>query len=339
MRDRVFDWRMYDGRDMAVAYAIGRNETIDEATQRVARAEIRRAMAALVGRDGRPVAEVSRDCRVRCRKVRGLAQLVRPALKGRYRITAKALRQATAPLDGVSEDLEMLSTFDQLLTRLGPLAPDGGLENVRYGLRRRAARATWAVADGCWEERAHASLVALVRAEGAVADWRLADADWEVLSGGLARSYADARHALAVARAVPSDEHLRRWRRKARITRYHLRLLSDTAPSVCVPLAEQLHDVSNALGDAHRLTLLADRLLADPDDMGGRVEVDQAVTLADGCRVDLERRALGAGARLFVEEPAAFADRLGGHWNLWQTMGEEPYVGGLTAHCLGTPPD
>lgn len=314
-----------------MAYAIGRDEAIDAAVQRIARAELRRAMAALVRRNGRSVSETSRECRARSRKVRGLAQLIRPALKGRYRPTVKALAAATRPWDAAGDELALLDTFDRLLLRAAPLVPDGGLGNVRYALRRRAARSAWSITDGSCEERVHTSLVAFVRAEGAVAEWPLDDLHWDVLSGGLARTYADARHAMAVAQAVPTDDHLRRWRRKARYTRYHLRLLSDTAPSQCVPMAERLHDVSNALGDAHRLTQLVQCLMRDPDGMGGRVEVDQAVTLADGCRVDLERRALGVGSRLFVEEPHAFAERLGGYWRAWQSLGEEPTAGGLSA--------
>ena len=261
--------------------------------------------------------------------------MVRPALKSGYRPVINALRVASDELDGIGDELELATTFDRLLTRMGPLVPDGGLEGVRYRLRRRAARATTATADPRFQEPAHRSLVALVEAEGAVSEWKLVKASWDTVAVGIASVYADGRHALAVAQAVPSSDHFRRWRRKARYTRYHLRLLSDTAPSQCVPLAERLHDVSNALGDAHRLERLVKLLLADPDVFCGRAEVDQAITLADGCRVDLQRRALGVGARLFAEEPTAFADRLGGYRRVWHDLGDEPEVGGISAARLG----
>ncbi|MEZ5382568.1 MAG: hypothetical protein R2754_12350 [Microthrixaceae bacterium] len=102
-----------------------------------------------------------------------------------------------------------------------------------------------------------------------------------------------------------------------------------------MPLAERLHDVSNALGDAHRLERLVNLLVADPDVFCGRTEVEQAITLADGCRVDLQRRALGAGARLFAEEPTAYAARLAGYRRVWHDLGDEPEVGGISAARLG----
>jgi hypothetical protein len=108
-----------------------------------------------------------------------------------------------------------------------------------------------------------------------------------------------------------------------------VRLLRGAAPAILEPLEERLHDVSDALGDAHDLAVICDRLRAAPDRFGGRALVRAACHLADDRRVMLEKRALRVGARLYAEKPKAYGDRMGAYWRVWHDLGDEKPTAGL----------
>lgn len=90
------------------------------------------------------------------------------------------------------------------------------------------------------------------------------------------------------------------------------------------PLADGLHQLSDALGDAHNLTVLIDLLLDAPPRFGGAPAADRVVKMASGSRADLEDRAIRLGRRLYAEKPKAFARRMRAYWQAAQTGAELP---------------
>jgi hypothetical protein len=112
-----------------------------------------------------------------------------------------------------------------------------------------------------------------------------------------------------------------------------VRLLCVTAPSILEPLEARFHDLSDALGDAHDLVVICERLRDAPERFGGRDAVEAACDLAEARRADLEQRATRLGARLYAEKPKAYAARLGAYWQVWQDTGSEEPAGAL-AHLF-----
>jgi hypothetical protein len=119
------------------------------------------------------------------------------------------------------------------------------------------------------------------------------------------------------------------WRKRAKDAWYHVRLLRDAAPSILRPLGDRFHDLSDALGDAHDLVVICERLQATPDRFGGQNRVEPACALAEARRADLEQRATLLGARLYAEKPKAYAARMGAYWRVWHERGDEEQAGRL----------
>jgi hypothetical protein len=84
--------------------------------------------------------------------------------------------------------------------------------------------------------------------------------------------------------------------------------------------------VSELLGDAHDLRVLAEELRRAGDDAAPRHGIDSTIRFVEGHRVQLERRAVALGSRLYVEPKDAFAERMGGYWGMWKELGAEPRV-------------
>ena len=105
-------------------------------------------------------------------------------------------------------------------------------------------------------------------------------------------------------------------------------VVNRTAPSLLAPTADHLHDLADALGDAHNLTVLMDLVLESPARFGGPPAAERIAKMAGESRADLEDRAIRLGRRLYAEAPKAFARRLRAYWKAGQ-LGDELPTGEL----------
>jgi hypothetical protein len=211
-------------------------------------------------------------------------------------------------------------------TRRGRWSTVGGVGGVRAGLAALAESATQADERWLRTERA-VDLFRVGRRH--VARAKLDAKGWAAVGPGVERTYRAGRRALAEARSQTDPTVMHEWRKRAKDAWYHVRPLREAAPSVLEPLEDQFHHLSDALGDAHDLVVISDRLHASPDHFGGRAQVRAVCELGDARRAKLERRAMSLGIRLYAEKPSRYADRIGTYWHLWHETGDEKLAGGL----------
>jgi CHAD domain-containing protein len=312
-----------------MGYAFDRNETVPHAVRRITDEQVEGAVSALERVQDHDLEATVHDCRKRAKKLRGLLRLVRPALGRAYRPANESFRDAGRELSAIRDAHAALATFDALVAASLDRLPEGGLGAVRVGLAAAADRAS-----NARDRRVRIDVAAdLFRAGRRNVGRAGLDArGWAAVGPGLERTYRAGRRALAAAHlgrgSDPTAMH--EWRKRTKDAWYHVRLLSDAAPSILEPLEDRFHDLSDALGDAHDLAVICDRLRASPDRFGGRTPVRAACALAEERRGQLERRAARLGVRLYAEKPVAYSDRMGAYWRLWQDAGAEKAVGGLT---------
>lgn len=288
--------------------------------RRVATEQIDRAVDGLAD-PGDDVVEAVHDFRKRCKKLRGLVRLVRPALGEHYQPANVTFRDAARYVRGLRDAHALLGTFDALLAaRPEHLCPDG-LPGVRRALAARADQATErAVRAG---HQVSAAVELLREARTLTREWSLDGDGFEAVGGGMKRTYRRGRRALGRATASCATEDFHEYRKRTKDTWSHVRLLARVAPSITKPLERRLHDLADALGDEHDLAVLGCQLRVRPDCFGGEDEVAAATLLIDGQRAELRRRAVGLGSRLHAEGAGAFVERIGAYWWAWQTWGEE----------------
>jgi CHAD domain-containing protein len=309
-----------------MAYAFDVDETVPEAVQRIANEQVERAVSALEQAGGDDLEAAVHDCRKRAKKLRGLIRLVRPALGTAYGPANESFRDAGRELSGLRDAQAALATFDTVVAGSLDLLPKGGVGGVRAGLAGLAESATQADDRQLRTERA----VDLFRAgRRHVARAKLDAQGWAAVGPGVERTYRAGRRALTETRQDTDPTVMHEWRKRAKDAWYHVRLLRDAAPCVLEPLEDRFHHLSDALGDAHDLVVISDRLHASPDVFGGQAQVRAVCDLADTRRAKLERRAMSLGARLYAEKPSRYADRIGAYWHLWHDTGDEKPTGGL----------
>jgi CHAD domain-containing protein len=181
------------------------------------------------------------------------------------------------------------------------------------------------------EKGAIARVVAAIQ-EGRerVEDWPIEGNGFSTLGDGLKRVYKRGRKALQDARQEPTMENLHELRKRAKYFWYHMRILESSWPQLIEALADEVHTLSDHLGDDHDLALLSrlfqegavDRMvsirgLRDQEDGAERLAV--LLGLIARRRKELQAAAWPLAERIYVEKPKAFVKRIAGYWRVWRT--------------------
>jgi CHAD domain-containing protein len=300
-----------------VVYHLDPDEPIAGGVVGIARDQTAAAWRA-IEEDGLTAATVH-DVRKRCKKVRGLIRLVRPSLGELYGPANVAYREAAQLLSGTRDADAQRATFDRVLVAAGRI-DDQRMAPVRNHLRARAEQR-----GGVPAELAEHAAERLGEGLETIECWS-GPAGWEAVEGGPRRVYRRARAGFEAAVEAPRPEVFHEWRKRLKYLWYHTRLLQVVSPSALRPLRRSFHATSDALGDAHDLAGVAAVLRRLRDDDGDDA-TEAAIVLCEGYRSELERRALALGARLHVESPKRFEQRLAGYWCAWSRYGPEQRVG------------
>ncbi|MDF1564635.1 MAG: CHAD domain-containing protein [Deltaproteobacteria bacterium] len=283
--------------------------------RRVAREQVEANLDELAARD-LPADELVHEVRKRCKKVRALLRLLRPALgEAVYRRENAAFRDASRLLAEWRDDDALLEACEALEGTLGT----PGLRRSHSALvgRLRARREALRADPGHLEERLGAFAHAMDEARQRMAGWELRGSGRKTLRRGLRRTYARGRRELARCEEAPGEEAFHGWRKRVKYHGYHLRLLQGAWPAGLAARLERVKALGQCLGDHHDLTVLGQRVRQE----GGRLGLEPRARGAylrflKARQRALETRALEEGAFFFVDPPAAEARRLLAYWEL-----------------------
>ena len=300
-----------------MGYRFERDETVGDAFRRIASTQSDKALDEVGSAAANPADEDAiHDCRKRCKKLRGLIRLVRPALdQATYRAANEAFRDAARELSSLRDAQALLATFDSVVAVPSEAPRLDGFESVRAELVRRAGAEP--DGDDAWASTFERAGDLLRAGHDLVVDADLHADGWGAVRGGLAQTYRRGRDALEVVYDDPTPDNFHELRKRAKYSWYHLRLLGPSAPAILDPLAKQFERLAEGLGDAHDLAVLRVQLDDDPDSFGGEATVHAALELLDQHREKLEHDGVSLAEQLYAEPPKPFARRLERYWDAW----------------------
>ena len=316
-----------------VPFVLDPNRPVQNEIRRVTRERLGKAVELLDGLGDADADEIERavhGVRKRCKEVRAIARLVRPALGDDFDRFNSNVRSAAEELAPIRDAHAVLATFEALRAGTGR-SHDDAFDLVGAAQRAAAAQATRSVcATDPNIERAH---TLLVESRKQAKLWRVPNG-YLTLVDGLETSYRRGRRALRHVSAEPSDDNVHEWRKAVKQLWYQVRLVEASAPSVLEPLSRALDGLAEALGDDHDLAVLIERLDADPARYGGKETVEYVTRIARAQQDDLRRRAFRLAETVYAEQPRAFARRVQTYWELATAVGPELPTGGI-AQVLG----
>lgn len=252
--------------------------------------------------------------RKRCKKLRGVARLVRPSFPA-YAAENAAFRDAARALSFLRDTEALIETYDKLVEAYAGRIDRAALGSVRHRLtlRKKAAARREDIGD-----RLAAFRDEMAAARGRVDGWRLEADGFDAVAGGLGRTYKRGRKAMAAARKRPTPEALHEWRKRVKYHWYHARIMRPIWPGPMRAHRDAADALGDLLGDHHDLAVFRGTVAADPDAFGGPADIELLFGLIEHRQAALEAEAARLGPRLLAEPRKALTRRWGAYWQAWR---------------------
>jgi CHAD domain-containing protein len=141
--------------------------------------------------------------------------------------------------------------------------------------------------------------------------WNLLDHDADAIVAGLRSIYRDGRRRYQRVRRSRTDDPVRLhdWRKRVKSLYYALDTLGGKQLHATAKMTRRADRLGEVLGAEHDLWMLAS-FLPDEPELPARTR-ELLLALIEQRRVQLRKRALKLGARLYARKPARFAERAG----------------------------
>lgn len=291
-------------------YELQAAEPIEAALHRIAGEQLDRALAELDDPDLDRHTAVH-QVRKRCKKIRGLLRLVRPALGGTYRFENAWYRDAARDLGWIRDAQSSLESLHTLLDdgdrRSGALP----VEPVEAWLLRR--RDQVAAQQGRAREALDQFRERLRQGRARVDSWSLSRDGFDALRG-VTDTYRRGRRAMAATGKDSATECFHEWRKRAKYHWYQLRLLHHLHPAMIKAQRRQAGRLGALLGDEHDLAVLRELLLASDDHGLDEATLQPLLVRLEQRRSRVRRKARALGALLYCEKPGQLERRLRCYW-------------------------
>lgn len=312
-----------------MAYRLKSGEPVPAGVARVVLEEIEAAAGQLSGSGKAGRDERIHEARKSLKKIRGVLRLMRPELDDLYEAENAHMRDVAGALSQFRDAGAIIQTFDALVERYRGELDGGALASVRRGLMARKEHAE--KQDGV-EKVMRQMAAAIGREREAVEAWPLASTGFPAIAPGLEKTYRRGRRAMAAVRLSPRAAKYHEWRKRVKDHWYHVRLLESLWNDAMRAHEKSLKELETCLGEDHNLTILREKVLADPASYGAGAEIGLLLKLIRRHHKELRANALALGARIYEEKPRQFTRRMQHLWDAWQP---QPKLVGRQKHQAG----
>jgi len=284
-----------------------------QALRRVARHFTRRASRALASPDLSDAAV--HDVRKDLKRSRTALRLLRPVLaKPIYRREERVLRNAAHALNAARDARVLTQTLRSLRRNRRALRRNTDVTELLHALEAdQAELRRWLREHPAQLARTRRTLEQLC---GRAAHWRVGNHGWSVLGPAMKRIYHAGRRMLPDATPRPTDRALHEWRKRVKYLRYSLEILAPMRTRKLARLARQAKQLSDCLGAAHDLAILAQkaRVLVKHN----RVDLAPLLTIIDQQRERLSLEALSRGEQFYRANADDWTKQLEHYWSQWR---------------------
>lgn len=281
-----------------------KDRSVGDAVRRIADEQIGKALASI---EELPRPEAIHDVRKRCKKVRGLIHLVRPALAS-HGFENAAFRDTARQIGSARDAAVMARTWSLVMGESDGHcggAASGGAGAGEDDLAQRLADARFRLTE------------ARERASG----WKISEDGWKAIGKGLKHTFARARNAAAQARANPDGTSVHELRKQTKYHWHHCMLLQNLWPDMMRSRKRAAFGLSEILGDHHDLQVLIDHLAAGPQPSCTPDTAETAMHRARKRQAALLAQAWPLIDCLYSESPRDLGNHLKPLWTAWRKRG------------------
>jgi CHAD domain-containing protein len=320
-----------------MAFELEQSELVDVGLKRIVREQLDAAIEELEKADERSSDEAVHSARKRFKRIRAVVRLIRKQIgPAMFAAQNACFRDAGGSLSQARDAHVLVETLDSLKDQVDPEAFAAARKLL---LARRRTVKTRVIDHG----NALAQVVQTAKeARERVETWPIADQGWKALKAGLKRSYGDGRDGFKQAVPGAPAEHYHEWRKRVKDLWHQLEIVEAAWEPILKPLAEQVHQLADLLGDDHDLAVLRGVLAAEAL---AKAQAPSVVIEAINAKCEtLQTQARLLGAKIYAEKTASFVARLGAYFKAWKrpqvpTIMPEPAVHLADVTAQDAPPE
>jgi CHAD domain-containing protein len=258
------------------------------------------------------------DARKNCKRVRAVYRLIRDEIGiAIYREENIRFRDSARLLAGARDSLVLIQTLDKLGNAYSEKLSILAYKYFRQYLVDRYQNTL--KNDFDYHQRILSIQKSMQEASVQISNLPIVHEDFSAFQGGLQRTYRRARKAMNLARTQPSPEIFHEWRKRVKYLWHQVEILGAIKPAVLTELANELHTLSDFLGDDHDLAVLRRMILTAPTYSDGVSEALLFVQIIDQERLMLEENALTLAERLLSVTPEKFVQQMEIYWRAWKS--------------------
>lgn len=297
-----------------MAYHLWRKKTVKAGIVNIAKSQIDKAIEE-IDDEKLDRHEVVHQVRKRCKKLRGLIRLIRPAFPG-YKQENAFFRDVAGKLSFVRDAQSVIECFDDLAEYYGNRAEAALFEPVRRHLMNRRSEIADNVVE--LEERLTTFRARMVEARGRVNTWKITEEGFDAIAGGFMKTYLRGNKAFSQAYEKSSVANFHEWRKRVKYHWYHCRLLREIWPEMLKVHRQTADDLADLLGDDHDLAVLQETLEKERHNFDDAGELETIFALIGARRAELQHQAQFLGERVYAEKKKHIAKRFGSYWMSWR---------------------
>jgi CHAD domain-containing protein len=147
-----------------------------------------------------------------------------------------------------------------------------------------------------------------------IADWDFNGKAPEVFISGATRIYRRGRKLFLISRSDASDHNMHEWRKQVKYFWYQLLVLTPLWPGMITAWAKEAQTLSQLLGKHHDLVLLEHAISSMNTDKRNTAILKSLRQSIIVRKLQLEKRCLILGAKLYAEDPVFVGKRLKAYW-------------------------
>lgn len=232
------------------------------------------------------------------KKARAMLRLLRDVLpRATYRRENDALRESARPLSAARDSRVLIDTLEHAAGKAR------GVEVLRRALVSEYRRTQHRVTEGPVVALTRRRLTAVHRRS---LRWPLQRGAGSLILHSMKRIYRRARRDMEKSRSEQTTETLHEWRKQVKYLWHQLQVLRPLRPRYIGKITDQLHTISDHLGDEHDLAVLREKVVSHRRSIGGRA-TRALLGRIDKRRRSLQRKAWRLGSEVFAHRPSAFA--------------------------------
>ena len=269
-----------------MSYQLEPGESLAPGLIRIIQEQIDEAIGSLKNAGDDPHESIH-DARKRLKKIRAAVRLVRDEVGADvYRRENVCFRDAGRALSAVRDSYVRVATVDALLDHYGDQLDGDAFQETRQRLLDEHRALSRRILE---EEDAPSQVVeTLEAAKARIGELPVGREDYGAIGDSIHRVYKRGYRGLKDAYREPLPENFHDWRKRVKYLWYHLRILNPLWPALFDAWAEQVHHLSDYLGDAHDFAELRACVEEEPSLCPDDGERELLLALSDRRRADLD---------------------------------------------------